>query len=771
MAARSGKLAWAFALLAATATCDAPVNRPVAAQPTPSPRPRRFDPEVVRVAPTSPLGRALTAQRAGNPGRAREIAESALAETAAPEEAGRLRWVAAGAAEAAGDSTGARRHLETLGSSSHALAPWARLRGAGLLRDSDPREAARLAGTLTHGWAGSWRARILEATALAAAGQDDEAVPKLRTLVAESPDRVGAATPGMPLAAILEARDDEASRVEALSVYRRIATRAPLAAVGRDAAARAARILGSLPEARRRELEPMPVSDLQARARAFYESMHHEEAEEAYRELGARIDGDRAALCEAKLFEGLAILRRRDRPRGVTHMREVAEQCTDPDVRARARYHAGLTLAQLNRHREAMEEFDALAAAAADHSLADDALFRSALAARDAGDRDAMMQRLGALPERFPRGDMRGEARFALAWSARADGDLAAALTSLDASLAEGPGEEAEDIGGRTEYWRARTLLDLGRSEDAAEAFEAVARSRPLSFYAQLSLSRLTELDRARAEALRASLRPESEEPLTFAWRDEIDTEPFRRLLELLRVGASDLAAVEIEHDGFTSEGADADFLWLIASVLDRAGEHPRASRLARSRLRSFMRTAPRGQSWHLWRIAYPRPYGPLVEQTAGAEAVPPALVHAVMREESAFEPGALSTARAYGLMQLIEPTARRFARELSLPSTPAALLQPETNVRLGTRYLAFLWARYPQNRAVVPSAYNAGEGATDRWLRARPHEPLDVWIENIPYDETRRYTRRVLQSFGIYAWLDGGDFPAFSQQLPPPNR
>jgi soluble lytic murein transglycosylase-like protein len=72
------------------------------------------------------------------------------------------------------------------------------------------------------------------------------------------------------------------------------------------------------------------------------------------------------------------------------------------------------------------------------------------------------------------------------------------------------------------------------------------------------------------------------------------------------------------------------------------------------------------------------------------------------------------------------------------------------------------------RNPAIVPAAYNAGLAATDKWLRERGQEPLDEWIEHIPYRETRRYTRRVLQSYGIYAWLDTGKLPPLAGKLRP---
>jgi soluble lytic murein transglycosylase len=180
-----------------------------------------------------------------------------------------------------------------------------------------------------------------------------------------------------------------------------------------------------------------------------------------------------------------------------------------------------------------------------------------------------------------------------------------------------------------------------------------------------------------------------------------------------------------------------------------------------RRRIPQLLDTAPVGRDFHLVRIAYPHAYAPLIERVAEPAGVPPSFVRAIAREESAFDPRAFSHAHAYGLTQLIRPTAQRFASELGLSSAPSDLFEPETNLRIGVRYMAFLFARYPARPGVVPAAYNAGEGAADRWLRERGNLPLDAWVEEIPYDETRRYTRRVLQTWGIYARLDDTALPA----------
>jgi soluble lytic murein transglycosylase len=124
------------------------------------------------------------------------------------------------------------------------------------------------------------------------------------------------------------------------------------------------------------------------------------------------------------------------------------------------------------------------------------------------------------------------------------------------------------------------------------------------------------------------------------------------------------------------------------------------------------------------------------------------------MREESAFDPNAVSPADAFGLMQLIVPTARELGRRAGLPWSPSALKRPSVNVALGCRALASFASRFEANPLLTIPAYNAGPSRAKRWLEERPLEDFDVWIELIPFQETRRYTKRVLSSRAAYGFL-----------------
>jgi soluble lytic murein transglycosylase len=158
---------------------------------------------------------------------------------------------------------------------------------------------------------------------------------------------------------------------------------------------------------------------------------------------------------------------------------------------------------------------------------------------------------------------------------------------------------------------------------------------------------------------------------------------------------------------------------------------------------------------WHdAWRIAFPEPYPKLVEASAKRAGIDPALVYAIMREESAFDPDAESIADAYGLMQLIVPTARAAAKGTSLPHDRRALKRPSVNVELGCRTLGRYSGLFPENPLLAIPAYNAGPNRVRDWLKERPSADFDLWIELIPYLETRRYVKRVLASRAAYAFL-----------------
>lgn len=151
--------------------------------------------------------------------------------------------------------------------------------------------------------------------------------------------------------------------------------------------------------------------------------------------------------------------------------------------------------------------------------------------------------------------------------------------------------------------------------------------------------------------------------------------------------------------------------------------------------------------------LRFPTPFHDLFERYAVETNLPVSFLFAVARQESALNPKARSPVGARGLMQLMPATARATAKAARLPRPAlASLYDPATNVRLGSHHMAQLMARYGNHRALAAAAYNAGTGRVKRWLAERPNLPTDVWIETIPFTETRGYVKGVLAFTVVYA-------------------
>ncbi len=146
--------------------------------------------------------------------------------------------------------------------------------------------------------------------------------------------------------------------------------------------------------------------------------------------------------------------------------------------------------------------------------------------------------------------------------------------------------------------------------------------------------------------------------------------------------------------------------------------------------------------------IAYADVVGPVSEQFG----LPPYYVYAIMATESAFHPGAVSVANAWGLVQVIPPTGRHLARELGFfDFSPERLLDPGTSVYFGAYYLARLLNRFRGQELLAAAGYNAGPHRVTTWLRARGHLPMDIFIEWIPYTQARKYAKRIVEHVGSY--------------------
>ena len=153
--------------------------------------------------------------------------------------------------------------------------------------------------------------------------------------------------------------------------------------------------------------------------------------------------------------------------------------------------------------------------------------------------------------------------------------------------------------------------------------------------------------------------------------------------------------------------------------------------------------------------LRFPLTFSSDFNSAAHKQDVAPGLLRAVARQESAYQPAAKSPVGAIGLMQLMPATAKLVAKRARLPSNFATQLNnPKINIQLGSYHLAWLIDRFEGQRPLAIAAYNAGEHRVDRWIKDIDGMPMDVWIETIPFSETRNYVKNVLAFTYVYNQL-----------------
>jgi soluble lytic murein transglycosylase len=154
-------------------------------------------------------------------------------------------------------------------------------------------------------------------------------------------------------------------------------------------------------------------------------------------------------------------------------------------------------------------------------------------------------------------------------------------------------------------------------------------------------------------------------------------------------------------------------------------------------------------------RVIFPLDYWPLIKKYSDAHDLDPYLMAALISQESTFTADVRSSANAVGLMQLIAPTARTVARQLGIRFSNAMLTQPETNIRLGMKYFKDNMERFGGAHFAL-AAYNAGPHRVVRWKAERPGFPQDEFIDDIPFQETQNYVKRILGTADDYRRLYG---------------
>jgi soluble lytic murein transglycosylase len=561
---------------------------------------------------------------------------------------------------------------------------------------------------------------------------------------------------------------------EVAAAYRKVWAEAPAESWATRADERLEALARSVPASEASILVTRSIDELLSRGMILFDGNQNTQAEAAFAAALAVPAIDKATACKARFHLAQSVWKQRQRQRAAPLFDEAVASCTeagDRDFLVRALYQGARSHASAGNRDKALALYAQIEKDFTGHRLADDARLRAAEVHTDGGKDDDADKLLANLADLYPKGDMAPEALWRLAFDRWRDRDYSKALGWLDEILRRYPREDIWYAEGRALYWKARILEKKGQAKQARETYERAVREYPLSVYTLFSLERMRKtFPTARTALVRELRRHMGESDKKSPWefgKQAVFGEPgFLRAVEFARMGLGSEARRELaklglrvggKNDASASAGRE-DVYWITAILLDRGGQWHASHSIPRYTLTSFRRAYPNGGRHEAeWRIGYPRAFPDLVAKHSRANDVPEALQWAIMREESSFYPRAESFANALGLTQMMTRTAGRFAK---WPVTREALFDPDKNLEVGSRFLAFLLDHYSGAVPLVISGYNAGEGGVDRWLRERGDLELDEFIETIPFDETRGYTKRVLSSYLTYAWLYQNDKP-----------
>jgi soluble lytic murein transglycosylase len=488
------------------------------------------------------------------------------------------------------------------------------------------------------------------------------------------------------------------------------------------------------------------------------------------------VDNAKLAGVSGDELEGWGLYRRalqaerqRKRERAAELFEQAEELVEDDTIRPRLYFGWARALRRIDRDTEAIALYERLCEEYPSHLLCPDATFEAGRLSQYLEMHHKARQKFAAVVGMYPDSDKVPKALWRGAFSAYMMGDFEAAQAPLEHIIAHYPDlQDASELtmGLKAQYWLATAKLKAGQDADAIDAYHETMRRGPLTWYGRLAATRLAELgEQPRPVVPRSTLSARELENLSTLRvprneRLEVAAELSRLglyadAIEELRKQVSIYPIPEHAHEFlaavYLSDGQPNYAHWIMKSHIDESG--------------------PGYHNLREWGVAFPINYMELSHKYGEKYEVSPFLVQAIIRQESGFRTGVASPVGALGLMQLMPGTARRTHREFLGQGgrlSRTHIVQPETNVRLGTMTIRMHTAHASESLALALAGYNAGPLPVESWFERYGDREIDAWVESITYRETRGYVRKVFTSYVTYAGLYGdGTLPTVNLEMP----
>ena len=541
---------------------------------------------------------------------------------------------------------------------------------------------------------------------------------------------------------VAKAHEQNGAPTRALAAYRRIYFYAPAAQESGQAATALPR-LGSA-------ASPATAEEALARADKLYEGKRYAEAVLAYADAFARFPT--TANAQTQLRRGIAASNVRKVADGVFALNSVPSSAGE--TRAEALYYLAQTYARTRQWDQARAKVEELRRAFPNSPFTQRALVNVGQIAEDANSPTDASYFLRAAVNSFQGSAEVAQAQFNLAWLAHEAKNYQESSRMLTEHLAF-YADKNTDNRGRAGYWAARDSQRAGKLAEARALYQAMQVRYDANWYGYLARQRLDAMGSS-SNATQKTFASDSVvaralanlQTVTVAEETAGSSEELRitKADQLTNIGVDDWALEELAK---ASEFApDSPMVNLATARIYRSQEdNVRALNVLKKSYPDYSQMEPEELTRSEWDVFYPLPYWDIIVQESRARNLDPFQVAGLIRQETVFNPRARSSARAYGLMQVLVPTATLTAKKYGVNRTITAdsLFEPRLNIQLGTAYLRDQIDKFGRIEYVA-AAYNAGPLRAVQWRSSLPSE-IDEWAEAIPLKETRGYVRGVVRN------------------------
>ncbi len=407
----------------------------------------------------------------------------------------------------------------------------------------------------------------------------------------------------------------------------------------------------------------------------------------------------------------------------------------------------GKTLSRLGKNDDARKIFSNLIADYPTSEWIDNAYYKLASLSYLGDNYSDAISKIDKVLNKYPESDVIIDALWAKFWYSFRAGKTEDAISALRAMRGR------DDIVGlqkySVRYWLARILEESDRVTAESIYNGIIMDSTPPNFYTLLSLLRVKNQEsNIRFEPFASNLQISQYQDNMFH---------LEHAKKLASLGFMSDAWIELKLAERETR-SDVDKLLLVGNYYIASELYYDAIILSKIYLSEYINRTDKFSS-EAAELAYPRGYRQLVEEYAKKYSIDPNLVYAVILAESMFKKDSISRANAMGLMQIIPLTGKYIASLAGIKDfSPEMLMDPDINLGLGIKYLSMLGNQYSGNLVLMLAHYNAGPVNLNSWLSRSDTGKVDIFIENIPFNETREYIKKVITYYCYYSWLYGGN-------------